>query len=479
MSDHVTPTSPPSAEVLQQLISIVGARHAVTDPGAQVPYLTEWRGRYHGKTAVVLKPGSVSEVSEILRCANAHRIGVVPQAGNTGLVGGQIARPSGTDVVLSVERLKGLRAMNASARHVVVEAGTTLSRVQELAAQNDLMFPLRIASEGSACVGGAIATNAGGVHVLAHGTMRALTLGVEVVLANGEVWDGLRTLKKDNTGYDLKDLMIGSEGTLGVVTAAALKLVPPPGDVTTLLLSAKSLSDVAALFTHLSGRFGSELNAFEFMSAQALTFVTGFIPGARLPFAELAPWTLLIEIGHHEAGEEQQGKVFDVLSRPDVAQHILDSALATSGAQAGNFWQLREAISEAQKHGGGSIKHDISVPIEHIPAFIEKANKLVTGMCPGARPCPFGHFGDGNVHYNVSQPEGGDREAFLAQWEAMQAAVHDLVMEFDGSISAEHGIGIMKRDALIRAKSDVEHAMMRAIKTALDPNGILNPGKVL
>ncbi len=475
----MTTTNMPDTDSLARLIAIVGDANAITDTAAQAPFLTEWRDRYRGKTPVVLKPGTVREVSEILKLANHEKIGVVTQAGNTGLVGGQIARPAGTDIVLSVARLNQLRTLDANNRHMVVEAGVTLANAQEHARNAGLEFPLRIASEGSACVGGAVATNAGGVHVVAHGSMRNLTLGLEVVLANGEVWDGLRALKKDNTGYDLKDLIVGSEGTLGVVTAAALKLVTPPVSVATALLGASTLDDVAILFARLSRHLGANLTAFEFMSDQALSFVTDAIPNTRLPFGKLCPWTVLIEISSGRSPDDADLMLEQALCDETVLSCLRESAIATSDTMAQSFWKLRETISEAQKHGGGSIKHDISVPIGQIAKFIPAANARVTKLCPGARPCPFGHFGDGNIHYNISQPEDGNKDAFLAHWEEMQTVVHDLVREFDGSISAEHGIGIMKRDALKRTKSPAELAMMQSIKQALDPNGILNPGKVL
>lgn len=469
----------PSAEILAKFIAIVGEDNAIPDAAAQEPFVTEWRDRYRGETPLVLKPGTVGEVSEILKLANRERVAIVPQAGNTGLVGGQIPRPSGRDVVVTVSRLNRLRALDPSNRHMIVDAGVTLATAQDYARDANLEFPLRIASEGSACIGGAVATNAGGVHVLAHGSMRALTLGLEVVLANGEVWDGLRTLKKDNTGYDLKDLMVGSEGTLGIITAVALKLVPPPTSHATALLGLEKLEDVATLFSHLSATLDANLTAFEFMSAQALSYVVDHIPNARLPINTMCPWTVLIDVSSGRSLDDAGQRLEQALSEEACLGVLLESAIAPSGASAQAFWHLRETISEAQKHGGGSIKHDISVPTGRIADFIPKANALVTKICPGARPCPFGHFGDGNIHYNVSQPAGGDTQDFLAHWEEMQSAVHNLVQQFEGSISAEHGIGVMKRDALTRVKSETEMAMMHAIKQALDPNGILNPGKVL
>lgn len=469
----------PSADLIAEFTDIVGPEHAIQEPDAQQRYLHEWRERFVGKTPLVLRPASTDEVSRILALANTHRIGVVPQAGNTGLVGGQIPRPDAADIVVSVERLSALRNLEKSARHMTVEAGVTLAKAHEFAGEAELQFPLNMASEGSACIGGAIATNSGGVHVLAYGNMRALTLGIEAVMANGDIWDGLRALKKDNTGYALKDLLVGSEGTLGIITAATLKLFPVPASVASAFIGVESLDDVSALFSELATRLGPELTAFEFMSAQALDFVGQAMPDLVQPFAKTAPWTVLIEVSSYAGNDQARQALEHALTSEPILKRIQDSALAASHTQAAHFWRLRDSISEAQKIGGGSIKHDISVPIDRIPSFIGEANALVTRICPGARPCPFGHFGDGNIHYNVSQPEGGDKDAFLGLWTDVQAAVHDLVIRYDGSISAEHGIGIMKRAALRQAKSAVELDAMRAIKSALDPHGILNPGKLL
>ncbi|MCH9764476.1 MAG: FAD-binding oxidoreductase [Alphaproteobacteria bacterium] len=479
MSYSAPPLAEPSSEVIARLVALVGEQHAFTNPSDQAPYLTEWRNRYHGKTPVVLRPGTTEEVSEILKIANQEHIGVVAQGGNTGLVGGQIPREAHADIVLSVQRLNRLRRLDKDDRHMIIEAGATLSAAHDYAHEANLQFPLRLASEGSASIGGSIATNAGGVHVLAHGSMRALTLGVEAVLANGDVWDGLRTLKKDNTGYNLKDLMAGSEGTLGIVTAAALKLVPLPAGVATAMIGAETLADIGEIFAALSAAAGSNLIAFEFMSARAFDFVVQHMPESRAPFAKSYPWTVLIDVASCQSEDVARETLEQCLADRSVSPRLRDSALAATQTQAQDLWRLRDGVSEAQKYEGGSIKHDISIPIGRIAKFIAAADAIVAKVCPGARPCPFGHFGDGNIHYNVSQPEGADTAQFLERWNEIQDAVHALVTEFDGSISAEHGIGIMKRDALKRAKSDVELNMMRAIKTALDPNGILNPGKLL
>jgi FAD/FMN-containing dehydrogenase len=463
--------------VLQRLADIVGPQHAISDPDRQLPYLREWRDRYQGRAALVLRPGSTAEVARVLAVANEAGIGVVPQGGNTGLVGGQIPSANGTEVVLSLARLTRVRAVDETA--MVLEAGVTLLDAQLAAERAGRLFPLSLPSEGSCEIGGVLATNAGGVGVLAYGNARALALGLEVVLADGQVWDGLRTLKKDNTGYDLRDLFIGSEGTLGIITAAALKLFPRPREKATALVALPDIAAVAGLFRLTEERAHSGLTAFEFMSRLSIELVTKHVPGTRLPLKAPAPWYVLIEISSAESDGAASLMMERLLVEAGDKKLVSDAVLAGSLAQAQSLWRLRETASEAQKPEGGSIKHDVSVPVARIPEFLGRAGPVVDGVCAGARPVVFGHFGDGNVHYNVSQPPGMDKARFLALWDQMAGAVHDLVAEMGGSISAEHGIGQMKRADLIRYKSPVELALMRKIKAALDPKGILNPGKVL
>jgi FAD/FMN-containing dehydrogenase len=472
------PLNAPSAALLAELTSIVGADYALSDAAAQAPYLTEWRGRYTGRTSLVLKPGSVAEVSAILKACNAARVGVVPQAGNTGLVGGQIPHETGTEIVLSVSRLNTNRALDADASALTVDAGVTLAAVQAAAEKAGFLFPLSMASEGSCCIGGNIATNAGGVAVLAYGNMRAQVLGLEAVLADGRIWNGLSSLRKDNTGYDLKNLFIGSEGTLGVITAATLKLHPRPKDQATALVALKDLNAVAAFFRLAQSQAGPGLTAFEFMSRRALEFSLKHGGGGRAPFADMPAWSVLIELSLHEAGSATT-QLEDILKARVEHGDIIDAVVSSSLSQTKDIWLLRESISSAQKPEGGSIKHDVSVPVSAIAAFIPRADALIEKLCPGARPVAFGHFGDGNVHYNVSQPAGASTRQFLARWDDISHAVHGLVVEMGGSISAEHGIGRMKRDELANIKSPVDLDLMRSIKAALDPNGILNPGKVL
>jgi FAD/FMN-containing dehydrogenase len=464
---------------LRRFCEIVGRENAVADPDLQLPYLREWRDLYAGRAALVLRPQSTEQVSQILGTANDAGVGVVPQGGNTGLVGGQIPSASGAEIVLSLSRLTKVRAVDAAGNAMIVEAGLTLADAHAVAERAGRLFPLSLASEGSCQIGGVLATNAGGVGVLAYGTARALVLGLEVVLADGQIWDGLRTLKKDNTGYDLRDLFVGSEGTLGVITAAALKLFPRPAEKATAFVALPDVASVAELFRLSEARAHAGLTAFEFLSGLAVDLVLRHVPDTRLPFAAASPWYVLLEISSGEADGSAARVLEGLLQEAADKRLVGDAVLATSLAQAQTLWRLREAASEAQKPEGGSIKHDISVPIARIPEFLETAAGVVEAVCPGARPVVFGHFGDGNVHYNVSQPPGMDKAAFLALWGRMSEAVHELAARMGGSISAEHGIGQLKRAALLRFKSPVEIALMRKLKTALDPNGILNPGKVL
>ncbi len=469
----------PSDALIARFTEIVGEQNALRRPEDQVAYLKEWRDLYTGKTPVVLRPGSTAEVSRILALANEARIAIVPQAGNTGLVGGQIPVESGSEIVLSLSRLNKVRALDAEGGTLVLDSGVTLAETQRIAADAGWLFPLSLASEGSCQIGGVLATNAGGVAVLSYGNARALALGLEVVLANGEIWDGLRTLKKDNTGYDLRDLFIGSEGTLGVITAAALKLSPAPAEKATALVAVSSPKDALALLRLAQAQVHSSLTAFEFWSRLAMQFALDFLSGTRDPFANAHPWYVLIEISSGETGGRATAQMEDLLVKASEEDLLCDAVIAASIQHARDLWRLRESLSEAQKPAGGSIKHDISVPVARIPEFLERASGVVEGVCPGARPVPFGHFGDGNIHYNVTQPAGMAREAYIALWHDMSYAVHALVASMGGSISAEHGIGRLKRDELPLRKSSIEMSLMRAIKQAFDPNGILSPGRVV
>lgn len=469
----------PTPQLIAKLTEIVGPAHALTDPDQQLPYLREWRDLFIGRTPLVLRPGSTEEVSRILALANEARVGVVPQAGNTGLVGGQTPFETGTEIVLSVSRLKQVRDINPAAYSMTVEAGLTLAECRTIAERADRLFPLSLPSEGSCQIGGNIGTNAGGVGVLAYGNTRQLVLGLEVVLADGRIIPGLKSLKKDNTGYGLKDLFIGSEGTLGIITAAVLKLYPRPAETATAMVALSEIAHALDLFSLAQETAGRSVTAFEFIPRIGIEFVTRNIAGTREPFDKPHPWYVLIEISGAKPDGQAAREMEDVLGQAAERGLLLDAVLASSLTQARDLWRLREGISEAQKPEGGNIKHDVSVPIARIAEFVARADRIVEKICPGARPIPLGHFGDGNVHYNIAQPVGMEKERFLELWDSITRAVHALAAEMDGSISAEHGIGRMKRGDLERHKSAVELDLMRRIKAAFDPHGILNPGKVL
>jgi FAD/FMN-containing dehydrogenase len=479
MSQHRT-SSPItlSADLVARFAGIVGAQHALTDPDQQLPYLREWRDMYDGRASIVLRPGSTEEIAEILALANQHGIAVVPQAGNTGLVGGQI--PQRGEILLSVGRLKRLRAIDPQGFTMTVEAGLTLAEAQAAADDVNRLFPLSLPSEGTCQIGGNLGTNAGGVGVLAYGNARQLVLGLEVVLADGRIWNGLNALKKDNTGYDLKDLFIGSEGTLGVITAAVLKLFPKPAEKATAFVALSDLDSALALFSLGQEMAGSSFTAFEVMAQIVLETVVKHARGARNPFpASRHPWYALLETSGLKPDGSAERLLTETLMTASERGIVTDAVVASSLGQARDFWLLRESYSEAQKPLGASIKNDVSVPVNAIPEFIRRADAALQRICPGARPIPISHFGDGNIHYNISQPEGMAKDKFMALWDEMVHAVHDVVLSLNGSISAEHGIGVMKRAELAQVKGDVAMDLMRKIKAAFDPKGILNPGKVL
>jgi FAD/FMN-containing dehydrogenase len=466
-----------SSELIERLRRIVGPQHALTDPQLQLPYLREWRDMYGGRASVVVRPGTVDEVAQVLALAHAHGIAVVPQAGNTGLVGGQM--PIDGEIVLSVGRLKRVRAIDPAGYTMTVEAGLTLAEARSAAAEAGRLFPLSLPSEGTCQIGGNLAVNAGGVSVLAYGNARQLVHGLEVVLADGRVWNGLKGLKKDNSGYDLKNLFIGSEGTLGVITAAVLKLFPRPAATATAFVALPDIASALPLYSLTQEMAGQSLTAYEVMAGIVLDLVLKHTPNTRDPFATRHPWYVLVETSALDAGGAAEHILTEVLTTATERGFVVDAAIAGSLAQARDFWRLRESYSPAQKPEGGNIKNDVSVPVAAIPELISRADAAVERLCPQARPVPLAHFGDGSVHYNVAQPPGMDKAAFMAFWDDITHAVQDIAIALGGSISAEHGIGQMKRADLARAKSEVEMDLMRRIKTALDPKGILNPGKVI
>ena len=471
-------TVAPSADTLRRLAAITGPAYALTDRQAMQPYLSEPRQRWHGRAAMVLRPRSTAEVAAILAVADETRTAIVPQSGNTGLVGGQIASESGDEVVLVLDRMTAVRDIDTLNDTMTVEAGITLRAVQDQAASVDRLFPLSLASEGSCRVGGVLSTNAGGLAVLAYGNARNLCLGLEVVLADGRIWSGVNRLRKDNTGYDLKQLFIGSEGTLGIITAAVLRLFPAIRDRATAFIAVPSPAAALDLLVLARDRAASTLTAFELIPRVGLDFTIGHA-GCRDPLAEPAPWYVLLELTDSASSGMLQENLAAILEQAVECGLAGDAAIAASAAQTNDFWRIRESLSEVQGREGASLKHDVSVPLSSVPRFIAEASAAVLAIEPASRPVPFGHLGDGNIHFNVSQPSGADRELFLAQGSTITERVHEIVLALDGSISAEHGIGQMKRGLMPRIKSPVELAMMRALKHALDPKGLLNPGKLL
>ena len=464
------------AELLERLQAIVGANHVLTDADAMAGALVEPRGLFTGKARALVRPASTAEVSAVVAACAAAKAPIVPQGGNTGLVGGQI--PMGPEIVLSLKRLNRVREVDALADSMIVEAGVTLAEAQAAAERADRLFPLSLASEGSCTVGGNLSTNAGGVAVLAYGNARELTTGVEVVLADGRVVNALSKLRKDNTGYDLKDLFVGAEGTLGIITAAALKLFARPRARETAFVGLTDPAAALALFRSAREHFGTGVVSFELIPRIALEFVLRHAPGARDPLGAPHPWYVLVEVASQVAGGLADA-VAEWLAGAAETGEIDDAALAASGEQRAAFWTLRESISEVQKFEGGSIKHDVSVPIGVVPDFLAEASAAVLRRTAGARVVAFGHMGDGNIHFNVSQPVGADKAAFLADWEGMNEVVHAIVERFQGSFSAEHGVGRLKRELLALKKDPAALDVMRRLKAALDPEGLLNPGKVL
>jgi D-lactate dehydrogenase (cytochrome) len=465
-----------SSDLLSRFAAIVGDKFAITDAAAQAPYLVEFRGFYPAQTPLVLRAGSVTEVAAIARLANETRTPIVPQGGNTGLVGGQI--PHRGEIVLSLNRLDRIREVDPTSNTMTCEAGVTLGRARAAAEAVDRLYPLLLPSEGTCTVGGNLSTNAGGTQALSYGIARSQALGLEVVLADGRVLNNLNKLKKDNTGYDLRDLFIGAEGTLGIITAAVLRLLPRPRSVETAFVGLNSPEAALELLGIATERTGGAVTSFELMKRNGLETVCNHMPGCRDPLAEAHPWYVIIELSSQARTglrEQMEGILADGLER----RLVTDAAIATSGEQTRAFWRVREVFGEAQRHHGGAVPHDVSVPVASVPAFIAAADAAVTAVVPGSRPVSFGHLGDGNVHYSVVQPEGADKVAFLARREEISAAVFEVVGRFNGSISAEHGIGVMKRDMLPKVKDPVALDLMRALKRTLDPNNILNPGKVL
>lgn len=469
------------AELKEKLQQIVGAENVLVGEEAR-PYLVDWRGRYHGEALAVVRPGSTQEVADVVKLCYQSDVPIVTVGGNTGLCGGATPDKSGRSVVLSTARLNRVREIDTDNDTMTVEAGCILQKLQETARDAGRLFALSLAAEGSCTIGGNLATNAGGTQVLRYGNTRELTLGLEVVTAQGEIWDGLRGLRKDNTGYDLRDLFIGSEGTLGIITAATLKLYPLPVAQRTAMLAFRCLPDAVTMLSRAREGFGASLTGFEVMAGHVLEAVVRLYPQQRIPFegeSARAPWYALLELSDSESAEHAQSRFETVLGQAIEDGLVTDAAIAESVAQSQALWHLRESIPLAEAELGKSIKHDVSIPISRIAEFVEVTNIALQKKFPGVQNIVFGHLGDGNLHYNVARSEDQTEQQLLALQDQVYELVHDSVHAFKGSISAEHGIGQLKSRELPRYKSAVEMALMSSIKQALDPKGLLNPGKVL
>jgi len=465
-------------ELIESITRVVGSRGLLTGADTE-PYSEDWRRLYHGRTPAVVRPATTQEVAEVVRVCAAANAPIVPQGGNTSMVGGATPDESGTQIVLSLARLNRIRDIDPTDLTLTIEAGVTLKAAQTAAAEADCLFPLSISSEGSAEIGGIVATNAGGNNTLRYGNARDLVLGLEVVLPDGQVWNGLRRLRKDNTGYCLRQLFVGSEGTLGVITAAVLKLVPRPRETEVALCAVSGPEAALNLFTRFQAHDPGAMQAFEYMSGTGMGFVLRHIPGAVLPLSQPAPAYVLVELATPRPDAGLRAALEQVLEAALTQEVVTDAAIAESEAQRTAMWRLREEHSEAQKQEGASVKNDVSVPVSKVPAFIRAATAACEKLIPGIRAVPFGHIGDGNIHFNLEQPEGSDGAWFLAQDHAIMDAVNEVVRQFDGSFSAEHGVGRLKPYLMAHWRGGAELDLMRRIKQAIDPGGIMNPGKVL
>ncbi len=466
------------ANLVDRLAAIVGARGLV-DEGERGPYEVDWRDHYHGRAAAVVRPANTEEVARVVALLAELRIPMVPQGGNTSLCGASVPDDSGTQVIVNLSRMNLVRAVDPSNNTMTVEAGCVLQALQEVAEKHGRLFPLSLGAQGSCEIGGNLSTNAGGTGVLRYGNTRELVLGLEVVLPDGRVWDGLRGLRKDNTGYDLKQLFVGAEGTLGIITAAVLKLFPLPRSHATALVALESPAAAVALLSQLREACGERITGFELLARVCLDLVIRHIPGSRDPMPAKYPWYVLVELSDSTAGPALDALLEEALGAAAEAGSIQDAAIAANEAQRGDFWKLRENVSEAQKLDGASIKHDVSVPVSRVPELIERASAELARRFPDIRIVAFGHVGDGNIHYNCSKSESQEAQAFFDQAEEVNHIVYEVVQALGGSISAEHGLGVLKREEIKRYKSELELEMMRSIKRTLDPHNLMNPGKVL
>jgi FAD/FMN-containing dehydrogenase len=469
----------PDACLLSAIRTIVGGKGMLTDPADTASYSEDWRRLYQGKTAAVIRPGSTEELAAVVKLCAETGTPIVPQGGNTSMVGGAVPAEDGSELVISTARLNRIRDLDTADMTLTIEAGVTLKAAQMAAAEAGCLLPLSISSEGTAQIGGVLAVNAGGNNTVRYGNARDLVLGLEVVLPDGSVWNGLRRLRKDNTGYCLRQLFVGAEGTLGIITAAVLKLAPQPKEVAVALCGVPTVAAALTLFTRFQAHDAASISAFELMSGLGMSFVLRHIPGATLPLEGAAPFYVLVELASPRPEAGLRAMLETILEDALGDDTILDAAIAESDAQRAAIWKLREEHSEAQKREGASIKNDVSVPVSKVPEFIGKATAACEKLLPGVRVVPFGHMGDGNIHFNLEQPAGSDAAWFLAQDHAIMDTVNEVVREYDGSFSAEHGIGKLKPYMMPDWRGGAELALMQRIKAAIDPLGIMNPGKVL
>jgi len=465
--------------LLSRLRQALGASGILTDPSDTAPYCEDWRRLYRGRTAAVLRPASTAEAAAALRICGEHRAAVVPQGGNTSMVGGAAVSGDGSQIVLSLSRMNRVREIDRPDMSMEIEAGVTLKAAQEAAAEAGCLLPLSISAEGSAQIGGVLATNAGGNNTVRYGNARDLVLGLEVVLADGQIWNGLRRLRKDNTGYCLRQLFVGSEGTLGIITAAVLKLAPQPREIEAALCAVPSPEAALDLFSRFQQHDPAAIQAFEYMSGAGMDLVLRYIPGVSLPLSQPARHYVLVELATPRLGADLRGALEQVLGEAFEAGIVADAVIAESGAQRAQLWKLREEHSEAQKRAGASVKNDVSVPVSRVPDLIRRATEACERLIPRIVAAPFGHLGDGNIHVNLVQPEGADPAAFMARDHEIMDTVNAVVRELDGSFSAEHGIGRLKPYLMPEWRGGPELDLMRRIKHALDPAGLLNPGKLL
>ncbi len=479
MTANMGATGPVTTDVLERLRAVTGPAGIIEDPADVAPYCKSWRDDWQGTAPAVLRPQSTEEAARIVRICAEAGVGIIPQGGNTGLTGaGQPITDTG-EIILSTSRMKKIRAIDTVNDTITVEAGVVLKEIQDAADRADRLFPLSLGAEGSCQIGGNISTNAGGVQVLRYGNTRNLVLGLEVVLPDGRIWDGLRSLRKDNTGYDMKQLFIGGEGTLGVVTAAVLRLFPKPTARETAWIGLDSPEAGVALLGHMRRQMGDTVSAFELICRAIIDFLLTGVPGHEDPMRTPYPWYVLMDVTSQGPPGSLHGPFTEALASAQEAGLIRDALITASGAQAAKLWKIRESLAEAQLSAGGSIAHDVSVPVSRIPEFLKRADAALEKAYPGIRHCAFGHVGDGNMHYNPVRPKDWDWPRFSAERANVNRIVHDIVVELGGSISAEHGIGRSRLAELEHYKHPIELEMMRAVKRTLDPKGIMNPGKVI